>query len=155
MNLDAWQPKVLSLFRFVAGLVFLQHGTQKILHFPAPLAPPPGAGAAARAAGGAAKAAAAGAAHAAPSLAGMLAPWSGWFELIGGILMVIGLFSRPVAFLLSGEMAIAFFTAHFPRSPLPILNGGDLAVLFCFIFLYLFFAGPGPISVDGMMKKKI
>jgi len=151
MNLDAWSPKILSLLRIVTGLVFLQHGTQKILHFPHALAPPPGAGGAARAAG----AAAAGAAKAAPSLAGMLAPWSGWFELIGGILMVIGLFSRPVAFLLSGEMAIAFFTAHFPRSPFPILNGGDLAVLFCFVWLYFVFAGPGPISVDGMMKKKI
>jgi len=85
----------------------------------------------------------------------MLAPLSGWFELVGGILMVIGLFSRPVAFLLSGEMAIAYFAAHMPRNPLPILNGGDLAVMFCFVFLYLFFAGPGPISVDGMMKKKI
>ena len=148
MNLDAWSPKALSLLRIVTGLVFLQHGTQKILHFPAPLAPPPGAGAAARAA-------AAGAAKAAPSLAGMLAPFSGWFELVGGILIVVGLFTRPVAFLLSGEMAIAYFSAHFPRSTLPILNGGDLAVMFCFVFLYLFFAGPGPISVDGMMKKKI
>ena len=148
MNLDAWSPKILSLLRIVTGLVFLQHGTQKILHFPAALAPPPGAG-------GAARAAAAGAAKAAPSLAGMLAPYSGWLELIGGILMVIGLFSRPVAFLLSGEMAIAYFTAHMPRAPFPILNGGDLAVMFCFVFLYLFFAGPGPISVDGTMKKKI
>ena len=152
MNLDSWSPKVLSLLRFMTGLVFLQHGTQKILHFPMAPPPPPGAGAAARAA-------AAGAVHAAPSLAaqigGILAPFSGWFELIGGILMVIGLFSRPVALLLSGEMAIAYFTFHFPRSPLPILNGGDLAVLFCFIWLYIFFAGPGPLSVDGMMKKKI
>ena len=148
MNLDAWSPKILSLLRIVTGLLFLQRGTQKILHFPAPLAPP----------GGAARAAAAGAAkaaQAAPSLAGMLAPWSGWFELIGGVLIVIGLFSRPVAFLLSGEMAIAYFTAHFPRSPLPILNGGDLAVEFCFVFLYFAFAGPGPISLDGMMKKRI
>ena len=148
MNLDSWSPKVLSLLRIVTGLVFLQHGTQKILHFPAAIAPPPGAGAAARAA-------AAGAVKEAPSLGSMLGPYSGWFELIGGILMVIGLFSRPVAFLLSGEMAIAYFAAHFPRSPLPILNGGDLAVLFCFVFLYFTFAGPGPISVDGMMKKKI
>ena len=150
MNVDSWTPKVLSLLRFVTGLVFLQHGTQKILHFPAALAPPGG--------GGAGRAAA-GAVRAAPSMlaqiGGALAPFSGWFELIGGILMVIGLFSRPVAFLLSGEMAIAFFAAHFPRNPLPILNGGDLAVMFCFVFLYLFFAGPGPISVDGMMKKKI
>jgi putative oxidoreductase len=148
MNTDAWSPKVLSLLRIVTGLVFLQHGTQKILHFPAPLAPPPGAG-------GAARAAAAGAARAAPSLAGMLAPFSGWFELVGGILIVIGLFTRPVAFLLSGEMAIAYFSAHFPRSPMPILNGGDLAVEFCFVFLYFAFAGPGPISLDGMMKKRI
>jgi len=147
MNTDAWSPKVLSLLRIVVGLVFLQHGTQKILHFPAALTPPGGAP---RAAAGAARAAAA-----APSLMGMLAPFSGWIELIGGILIVIGLFSRPVAFLLSGEMAIAYFTAHMPRAPFPILNGGDLAVMFCFVFLYLFFAGPGPISVDGMMKKKI
>lgn len=147
-TLDSWSPKALSLLRIVSGLVFLQHGTQKILHFPAALAPPPGAGGAARAAAGAARAAG-------PSLVGMLAPWSGWIELVGGILMVIGLFSRPVAFLISGEMAIAYFAAHMPRSPFPILNGGDLAVMFCFVFLYLFFAGPGPISVDGMMKKKI
>lgn len=150
MNVDSWSPKALSLLRFMTGLVFLQHGTQKILNFPPP-SPPPGGGAAAHAA--------ANVVHAAPSLAaqigGTLAPLSGWFELIGGVLMVIGLFSRPVAFLLSGEMAIAYFTFHFPRSPLPIVNGGDLAVLFCFIWLYIFFAGPGPLSVDGMMKKRI
>ena len=142
MNLDAWQPKVLSLFRFVAGLVFLQHGTQKILHFPHAAPPPPAAAAAA-------KAAAAGAAHAAPSLAGMLAPWSGWFELIGGILMVIGLFSRPVAFLLSGEMAVAYWMVHAPRSFFPILNGGDAAILYCFVFLLFVFTGPGAWSIDG------
>jgi putative oxidoreductase len=151
MNLDSWTPKVLSLLRFMTGLVFLQHGTQKILHFPAALAPPGGGGGAARAA--------AGAVHAAPSLAaqigGTLAPFSGWFELIGGILMIIGFFTRPVAFLLSGEMAIAYFSFHAPRSPFPILNGGDLAVQWCFLFLYFAFAGPGPLSVDGMMKKKI
>jgi putative oxidoreductase len=145
MNLDSWSPKILSLLRIVVGLVFLQHGTQKILHFPP--APPPPAGAAARAAGRAA--------NAAPSLAAMLGPYSGWIELIGGILIVIGLFSRPVAFLISGEMAIAYFAVHAPRNTFPILNGGDLAVTFCFVFLYLAFAGPGPISVDGMMKKKI
>jgi putative oxidoreductase len=145
MNLDSWSPKVLSLLRIVVGLVFLQHGTQKLLHFPAAL-PPPG-GAAARAAGGAARVA--------PSLASMLGPYSGWIELVGGILIVIGLFSRPVAFLISGEMAIAYFAAHLPRAPFPILNGGDLAVTFCFVFLYLAFAGPGPLSVDAMMKKRI
>jgi putative oxidoreductase len=151
MNVDSWTPKVLSLLRFVTGLVFLQHGTQKILHFPQALAPPGGGGGPARAA--------AGAVHAAPSLAaqigGTLAPFSGWFELVGGILIIIGLFTRPVAFLLSGEMAIAYFTFHAPRSGFPILNGGDLAVQWCFLFLYFFFAGPGPLSLDGMMKKRI
>ena len=139
MNLDSWSPKVLSLLRFVVGLVFLQHGTQKILHFPAALAPPGGGGPR----------------PAMPPLMAMLGGASGWIELVGGILIVIGLFTRPVAFLISGEMAIAYFMAHAPRSPFPILNGGDLAVTFCFVFLYLAFAGGGPLSVDGMMKKKI
>lgn len=140
MNLDSWSPKVLSLLRFVVGLVFLQHGTQKILHFPAALAPPGGGG---------------GPRPAMPPLMATLAGASGWIELVGGILIVIGLFTRPVAFLISGEMAIAYFMAHAPRSPFPILNGGDLAVTFCFVFLYLAFAGGGPLSVDGMMKKRI
>jgi len=151
MNVDSWTPKVLSLLRFVTGLLFLQHGTQKILHFPQALAPPGGGGGAARAA--------AGAVHAAPSLAaqigGTLAPFSGWMELVGGVLIIFGLFTRPVAFLLSGEMAIAYFTFHFPRSPFPILNGGDLAVQWCFLFLFFACAGGGPLSLDGMMKKRI
>jgi putative oxidoreductase len=151
MNVDSWSPKVLSLLRIMSGLLFLQHGTQKILHFPP--APPPSPAAAAAAA--AAKAAAVGAVAKAPSLGAMLGPYSGWFELVGGVLIVIGLFSRPVAFLLSGEMAIAYFAAHAPRSPYPILNGGDLAVLFCFVFFYFAFAGGGSISVDSLMKKKI
>ena len=149
--LDSWSPKILSLLRFVTGLVFLQHGTQKILHFP-PAPPPPPAAAAAAAA---AKAAAAAAATHGPTLAATLGKSSGWFELIGGILVVIGLFTRPVAFILSGEMAFAYFLAHNPRSPFPILNGGDLAVMFCFLFFYLAFAGGGSISLDGMMKKRI
>jgi putative oxidoreductase len=82
-----------------------------------------------------------------PGIGGML-------ELVGGALIVLGLFTRPVAFLLSGEMAVAYFVAHAPRAPFPLLNGGDAAVLFCFVFLYLFFAGPGPWSVDAMMKRK-
>ncbi len=146
----SWSPKVLSLLRFVSGLLFLQHGMQKVLHFPP--SPPPTPAAAAAAA--AAKAAAAGAVKAAPSLAGMLAPASGPIELVGGILLVIGLFSRTAALICSGEMAIAYFTAHAPRSFFPILNGGDAAVLYCFIFFYLVFAGPGPISLDALMKKR-
>jgi len=145
-NLDAWSPKVLSLLRFVAGLLFLQHGMQKILDFPAKLPPPP-------------MAAAASAVHAAvaphaPSLMMMLGGYSGYIELVGGVLLLIGLFSRVVAFICSGEMAFAYFMAHFPRSPYPINNGGDLAVLFCFVFFFLVFAGPGPISVDALLKKK-
>jgi putative oxidoreductase len=146
--LDSWSPKVLSLLRFITGLVFLQHGTQKILHFP-PAPPPPPAAAAA------AKAAAAAAASHGPTLAATLGKSSGYFELVGGILIVVGLFTRPVAFLLSGEMAIAYFLAHNPRSMYPILNGGDLAVMFCFLFFYLVFAGGGSISLDAMMKKRV
>jgi len=77
----------------------------------------------------------------------------GVIELVGGALLLIGLFSRPVAFILSGDMAVAYFMAHFPKSWLPLLNGGDLAVLFCFVFLYLFVAGPGPWSIDARMRR--
>jgi putative oxidoreductase len=78
----------------------------------------------------------------------------GMFELVGGALMVVGLFTRPVAFLLSGEMAVAYFYAHAPRAFFPVLNGGDAAIVYCFVFLYLFFAGPGPWSIDAMLKRK-
>ncbi len=80
--------------------------------------------------------------------------WAAVIELGGGLLLLLGLFSRPVAFLLSGEMAVAYFKAHFPRGFLPIQNGGELAVLYCFIFLYLCAAGPGPLSLDGWVRKK-
>jgi putative oxidoreductase len=122
-----WQPQVLSILRIVTGLLFLEHGTGKYLDFPhLPQVPPTW------------------------SMAGV----SGMLELAGGILMVIGLFSRPVAFLLSGNMAIAYFYAHQPRAFFPMLNAGEPAILFSFIFLYLFFAGPGPWSLDAMMKRK-
>ena len=77
----------------------------------------------------------------------------GVLELGGGFLLLIGLFSRPVAFLLCGDMAVAYFIAHFPHSWLPILNGGGLAVLFCFAFLYLWTAGPGPWSIDAWIRR--
>jgi putative oxidoreductase len=144
MNLDSWSPKVLSLLRIVTGLLFLEHGTQKILSFP-PAPPPPPAAAAA-----AAKAATA-VAHG--------APWfvkpAGFIELIGGALIVLGLFTRGVAFIASGEMAFAYWMAHAPRSPYPIINQGGEAILYCFLFLYFVFAGPGPFSIDQLMKKKI
>ncbi|WP_245999405.1 DoxX family protein [Paracoccus methylarcula] len=80
----------------------------------------------------------------------MSLPWiAGIMELVGGALLILGLFTRPVAFLLSGQMAVAYWMAHAPQGPFPALNGGDAAILYCFVFLYLFFAGPGPISLDA------
>jgi putative oxidoreductase len=139
MNLDSWSPKVLSVLRFVTGLMFLEHGLQKIFHFP-PQAPPPGAAAAA-----------AGAAHGLPPM--IMA--AGWIEIVCGILIALGLFGRAAAFIASGEMAVAYFMSHAPRSPFPVNNGGDAAILYCFFFLLIVFTGPGPLSIDGMMKKKI
>lgn len=115
------------MLRIVAGLLFVQHGSAKLLHVPYQAM----------------------FAHLQPmSLLGA----QGVIELIGGSLLAIGLLSRPVAFILCGDMAVAFFIAHFPKGWLPILNGGDLAVLFCFTFLYLWVAGPGPLSLDALLQ---
>jgi putative oxidoreductase len=114
--------------RIVAALLFIQHGSAKLFHVP----------------------------HQAMfdhlqlmSLLGV----QGILEFFGGLLLLVGLFSRTVAFILSGDMAVAFFIAHFPRGWLPILNGGDLAVLFSFVYLYLWVAGPGPWSVDAWLRR--
>jgi len=128
-GLQAWSPEVRSLLRIVAGLLFLQHGTAKLLHEPA-------------------QAAAMFAHLQLMSLMGV----QGVIELVGGGLLALGLFSRPVAFILCGDMAVAFFMAHLPKGVLPIVNGGDLAVLFCFSFLYLWVAGPGPWSLDALLR---
>ena len=120
-----WVPRLLSVLRIVAGLVFMAHGTQKILGFPASAMHPP-----------------------LLSLFGV----AGLLEMCGGALLVVGLLTRPVAFLLSGEMAAAYFIAHAPKSFFPALNGGDAAILFCFLFLYLAAAGPGPWSVDALRR---
>ncbi len=124
---QVWSPRVLSVLRIVTGLLFMQYGSAKLFHIP----------------------------HLAMfddlqlmSLLGI----QGVLELGGGLLLLIGLFSRPVAFVLSGDMAVAYFMAHWPKSWLPILNHGDLAVLFCFVFLYLWAAGPGPWSVDLRLR---
>jgi putative oxidoreductase len=126
-TLEQWSPQMLSILRIVTALLFIQHGCAKLFHVP----------------------------HQAifdhlhlMSLLGV----QGIIEFAGGLLLLIGLFSRPVAFILSGDMAVAFFMAHFPRGWLPILNGGDLAVLFSFVFLYLWVAGPGPWSVDARLQ---
>jgi putative oxidoreductase len=138
-NLNAWSPKVLSLLRFVTGLMFLEHGLQKIFHFP-PALPAPGAAAAA-----------AGAPHGLPPM--IMA--AGWIEIVCGVLIALGLFGRAAAFIASGEMAVAYFIGHASRNPFPVNTQGDAAILYCFFFLYIVFAGPGPLSIDGMLKKKI
>ena len=126
-SLANWEPHFLSILRIVSGLLLLQHGAQKILGFP-----PGGRGGVVD--------------------LSTLAGWSGPIELVGGVLIVLGLLSRPTAFILSGFTAVAYWMVHAPQSPYPINNGGELAALYCFVFLYLFFAGPGPIALDSMMR---
>jgi putative oxidoreductase len=91
--------------------------------------------------------------HGAPAAFGSLLWVAGVLESIGGLAILIGLCTRPVAFVLCGEMAVAYFRSHFPRGIWPILNGGELAVLYCFVYLYLFAAGPGPLSVDRLVRR--
>jgi putative oxidoreductase len=118
-----WEPRVRSLLRIVVGGLFLQHGTAKLLHIP----------------------------HV-PSFDHVqlmsLVGVAGVLEIVGGLLLLIGLFTRPVAFVLSGEMAFAYFLAHGERNLLPILNGGELAAIYSFVFLYFAVAGAGPWSID-------
>ncbi len=129
MSLASWEPQARSILRIVVGFTFSLHGFQKLLGMFG------GMGAGAKAAF--------------PSM-----PFfAGCIELVGGLLLLIGLLTRPAAFIACGEMAFAFFTVHFPRGPWPIKNGGELAVAYCFVFLYLFFAGAGPWSVDAAMRK--
>lgn len=116
-----WSPCVLSVLRIVTALLFIPHGTQKLFGVP-------------------------GAQQAVPALVSMMGV-AGILECIGGLLILVGVFTRPVAFLLSGEMAVAYFTAHAPRGFWPILNQGELAALYCFVFLYLAVAGGGPWSL--------
>jgi putative oxidoreductase len=125
-------PHVLSILRIVAAFLLLCHGADKLFNLPA---------------GPFTLIASAKLFTLAPGLAGIL-------EFGGGLLLLIGLFSRPIAFILSGEMAFAYFMAHFPTNHVfPYLNGGDSAVLFCFVFLYLSAAGPGPLSVDRALRR--
>jgi putative oxidoreductase len=120
--LEKWQPQLLAVLRIVSGLLFLEHGTAKLLHFP----------------------------HMA-MFDGKLPPLimvAGAIELVGGALVTVGLFTRYAAFIMSGEMAVAYFMAHQPKSFFPAINGGEDAILLCFIFLYLAAAGPGPWSLN-------
>ena len=126
---NPWQPYALSLLRFVAGICFLEHGTAKLFGFP-PVA---------------------------TYLHGHLPTLilaGGIIETVGGALVLLGLLTRPAAFIMSGEMAIGYFLSHLPKAFFPIINGGDAAVLYCFIFLYLAAAGGGPISLDRLIAPR-
>jgi putative oxidoreductase len=124
-----FQPVALSLFRFVTGLLLFQYGVAKILKFPA------------------------GTQFEKVELFSLIGT-AGALELVLGALLMVGLFSRVVAFILSGEMAFAYFISHFPRGFFPLLNNGSLAILLCFACLYMATAGGGPYSVDAVMGKK-
>jgi putative oxidoreductase len=127
--LASWEPVVRSIFRFITGLLLFQYGVAKHLKFPA------------------------------GTPFEKVEPFSlygvaGMFELVLGALLMVGLFSRPVAFILCGEMAFAYFISHFPKGFIPLLNGGNLAILICFSCLYLACAGGGPLSLDAVLRKK-
>ena len=125
-----WTNRMLSVFRIVVGLLFMLHGTQKMFGFPASNMP------------------------AMPFNLMSQMGLAGVLEVFGGALIVLGFLTRPIAFLLAGEMAVAYFQAHFPRSIYPTRNGGEPAVLYCFSFLYLMFAGAGAWSIDALFAHR-
>jgi putative oxidoreductase len=128
----SWAPYLLSVLRIIAAFVFMQFGSAKLLAIPAAIMP----------GGGTAPV---------TSLAG----FAGSLELVGGAFLLLGLFTRPVAFLLSGEMAFAYFMGHAPQGFWPVLNQGSPAILFCFIWLYISSAGAGPWSLDALRRREI
>ncbi len=125
---DRLAPHLLSILRIVAALIFIEHGTQKLFGFPA--AP----------------------ANGYPELFSLYW-WQGILELVGGALLFLGLFTRGVAFILSGNMAVAYWMVHAPKDFYPALNGGDAAILYCFVFLYMAAAGGGPWSIDRLLNR--
>ena len=125
------EPRALSLLRIIAGFTFSLHGFQKVFGLFGGLG---GTGATAT--------------------FGSLVWTAGVLEAFGGLLVLLGLFTKPVAFLLAGEMAVAYFLRHSPRGFWPLQNSGELAVLYCFLFLYLSLAGPGPVSLDRLIRRK-
>jgi putative oxidoreductase len=131
MNLQeletTWAPRMLSILRIVSGLVFWQHGVQKLLQFPA--------------------------ARPGPEFLSMI--WfAGILELLLAPLLIVGLLTRPAALILAGEMAFAYWIGHAPRGFYPSVNGGNLSIMYCFVFLYLVFAGGGPWSVDEALRRR-
>ena len=141
-TLSRWAPQVLSVLRIIAAFLLTAHGGQKILNYPPPPPPPPQPAAQQQAPP-----------KEMPPLMKVLIPMSGWLELVGGFLLLIGLFTRPVPFILSGLMAVAYFMAHAPGGFWPIINRGELAVIYCFVYFYIFFAGGGPWSVDSLLRR--
>jgi putative oxidoreductase len=126
---ERWAPFLLSALRVIAAFLFVAHGTQKLFAFPVSEPRP-------------------------PVDFGSLMGLAGVIEFVGGTLLLLGLFSRPVAFILSGEMAVAYFLRHAPRGFWPALNGGELAALYCFIFLFVAAAGPGAWSLDSLRQSR-
>ena len=128
---ERWTSLFLSILRIVAALILMQHGSQKLFHYPPSGTPGP----------------------VAPLVLMSQTGLAGVLEFFGGLMLLLGLFTRPVAFILSGEMAVAYFQVHAPRAFLPIVNRGELAMILCFVFLYLAFAGGGSWSVDSVMRR--
>lgn len=120
-------PYVLSILRIVVALLFLEHGMSRLFSFPMAMPAP---------------------------MPFSLYWFAGAIEFAGGVLLALGLFSRPAAFIMSGEMAFAYFMSHAPKAFFPILNRGDAAILFCFVFFYIAFAGPGPWSLDALRQRR-
>ena len=143
-TLTRYAPVALAVLRIVTALLFIEHGTQKLFGFPAmqSFGPPADAGADAGAGG---------------PPGGMMAMMAvaGWLELVGGAAILLGLFTRPIAFVLAGEMAVAYWLTHVGMGGFfPINNGGEAAIMFCFTFIYLVFAGPGAFAIDNALFKR-
>ncbi len=128
-QVNGWSSRALAALRIVAGLLFLAHGVVKVFGFPA---------------------------GAEPGQQELLSLFGigGLIELVTGLLLILGLFTRPAALIASGQMAVAYWMFHFPSSPYPAVNGGDAAILYCFVFLYIFTAGPGAWSIDERSAKR-
>jgi len=128
-QVNGWSSRALAALRIVSGLLFLAHGVVKVFGFPA---------------------------GAEPGQQELLSLFGigGLIELVTGLLLILGLFTRPAALVASGQMAVAYWMFHFPSSPYPAVNGGDAAILFCFVFLYIFTAGPGAWSIDDRNERR-
>lgn len=150
-----WSSRVLSVLRIIVAFLFVVHGSQKLFGYPPQPPPPPPPPQAAQQAN---QTQTPPPAPAPPQPAQQQLPplmlVAGWLELVGGLLIFLGLFTRPVAFILSGEMAVAYFMQHAPNSFWPVINKGEPAVLFCFIFFYLVFAGGGVWSIDSLLRRR-